>query len=297
MRYMKDMKFNTLYIIESLKDGDLKTGHLLFEDLKLQEYVHEHVRVEYREPKSSKDWDKVMIDILNDCKEQQVYPIVHLEVHGAKDSIELSNGDVVLRDKVGEQLRQINIATGCNLFLTMGVCKGLYVLFNTHIDKPMPFCGAIGSFSELFAGDIQLRYAEFYETFFRTFDITQAYIQLMRTETAVPIENAQYRYIHVDELFYRVYQNYLSTGCKQEGMKQRALDAAQENGIVLGTRQMRRQFQRDFAKQEKKTRNMYYHEAARKFFMLDTHPENQERFDVPKTFKELAEKCEHLVTI
>lgn len=297
MRYMKDMKFNTLYIIESLKDGDLKTGYSLFEDLKLQEYVHEHVRVEYKEPKSSDEWDEMMTRILNECKGQEVYPIIHLEVHGAENGIQLSNGDVVLRDNVGEQLRQINIETGCNLFLTMGVCKGLYVLFNTQLDKPMPFCGAIGSFSTLKAGDIQLRYAEFYETFFRTFDITQAYIQLIKVETGFPVEYTQYRYIHVDELFCRVYQNYLKVGCKQEGMLQRALDAAQENGIILPNRQQKRQFQRDFTKQEKKTREMYYQEATRIFFMLDTHPENRNRFNVPKTIEELEEVSKHLVTI
>lgn len=294
---MRDMKFNTLYIIESLRDGDLKTGHSLFEDLKLQEYVHKHVRVEYREPKSSSEWDEMMANILNECQVQEIYPIIHLEVHGEEYGIELSNGDKIFSNKVGDQLRQINIATGCNLFLTMGVCKGLYVLFNSQLDRPMPFCGAIGSFTKLMAGDIQLRYAEFYETFFRTFDITQAYIQLIKEETYFPEEYTQYRYIHVDELFYRVYQNYLNVGCKQDRMKQRALDAAQENGIVLPTRQLKRKFQRDFTKQEKKTRDMYYQNATRIFFMLDAHPENRDRFDVPKTFGELEEKCKHLVTI
>lgn len=294
---MRDMKFNTLYIIESLREGDLKTGYSLFEDLKLQEYVHEHVRVEYKEPKSSGEWDAVMSNILNDCKEQEIYPIIHLEVHGEEYGIELSNGDVVSRDIVGEQLRQINIVTGCNLFLTMGVCKGLYVLFNTQLDLPMPFCGAVGSFAKLVAGDIQLRYAEFYETFFRTFDITQAFIQLMKVETAVSEEYTQYKYIHIDEVFYKSYMRYIKEQCNKDIMPQRALDAATENNYTLRNRTERRQFQQKFAKLEKLNRTKYYQEAVNTFFMLDEYPENQERFDVPRTFKELAEKCKHLVTI
>lgn len=294
---MRDIKFNTLYIIESLKDGELKTGYSLYEDLKLQEYVHEHVRVEYKEPKSSAEWNAVLSDILNDCKGQEIYPIIHLEVHGEEYGIELSNGDVVSRDKVGEQLRQINIATGCNLFLTMGVCKGLYVLFNTQLDLPMPFCGAVGSFAKLVAGDIQLRYAEFYETFFRTFDITQAYIQLMKVETAVSEEYTQYRYIHIDEVFYKSYMRYIKEQCNKDIMPKRALDAATENNYTLRNRTERRQFQQKFAKLEKLNRTKYYQEAVNTFFMLDEYPENQERFDVPRTFKELEEKCKHLVTV
>lgn len=294
---MRDMKFNTLYIIESLREGDLKTGYSLFEDLKLQEYVHEHVRVEYKAPSSSNEWDEMMTSILNECRAQEVYPIIHLEVHGAEYGIELSNGDEILSAKVSEQLRQINIVTGCNLFLTMGVCKGLYVLFNAQLDKPMPFCGAIGSFATLKAGDIQLRYAEFYETFFRTFDITKAFIQLMKVETAVSEEYKQYRYIHIDEVFYKSYMRYLKEQCNKEIMPQRALDAAAENNYILRNRSERRQFQKKFAKSEQANRTKYYQEAVNAFFMLDKYPENKERFDIPITFKELEEKCKHLVTI
>ena len=291
------MKFNTLYIIESLREGDLKTGYSLFEDLKLQEYVHEHVRVEYKAPSSSNEWDEMMTSILNECRAQEVYPIIHLEVHGAEYGIELSNGDEILSAKVSEQLRQINIVTGCNLFLTMGVCKGLYVLFNAQLDKPMPFCGAIGSFATLKAGDIQLRYAEFYETFFRTFDITKAFIQLMKVETAVSEEYKQYRYIHIDEVFYKSYMRYIKEQCNKDIMPKRALDAATENNYTLRNRTERRQFQQKFAKFEKLNRTKYYQETVNAFFMLDKYPENKERFDIPITFKELEEKCKHLVTI
>lgn len=294
---MRDMKFNTLYIIESLREGDLKTGYSLFEDLKLQEYVHEHVRVEYKAPSSSNEWDEMMTSILNECRAQEVYPIIHLEVHGAEYGIELSNGDEILSAKVSEQLRQINIVTGCNLFLTMGVCKGLYVLFNAQLDKPMPFCGAIGSFATLKAGDIQLRYAEFYETFFRTFDITKAFIQLMKVETAVSEEYKQYRYIHIDEVFYKSYMRYLKEQCNKEIMPQRALDAAAENNYILRNRSERRQFQKKFAKSEQANRTKDYIETLKTFFMLDANPENIDRFDIPITFKELEEKCKHLVTI
>ena len=294
---MRNLKFNTLYIIESLRENDTKTGLALYEDVKLQEYIHEHVHVEYFSLETAEEWDELMAAILTDCITKEIYPIIHLEIHGDEFGIQFTNNECRSREVVGEQFRRINIATGCNLFLTLGVCKGLYVLFSTKIDKPMPFCGAVGSFEKMVAGDIQLRYAEFYETFFRTFDITQAYIQLMKTETGAPIKYTQYRYIHLDEIFYKGYLNYIEEKCNAEVMPERALEAAVQNNLPLHNRAERRDFQRKFAKCEKSYRSKYYKDAANSFFMLTEYPDNKERFEVPSTYNELNIKCKNLITM
>lgn len=294
---MENFKFNTLYIVESLRDGDTKTGYALYEDLKLQEYFHEHVKVIYKSIQSKSEWNTLMNEILTECSVGDVYPILHLEIHGDEQGIQFSNGETCTLEETGEQFRKINIATGCNLFLTMGVCKGLYVLLDAHLEKPMPFCGVIGSFEKLIAGDIQLRYAAFYESFFSTFNITEAYVQLMKTETGLPEQYSHYRYIHVDEIFYKTYLNYIKIACASDGMKQRALDAAEENNVEFASRQQKRKFQRDFKKEEKKSRNLYYLQAATSFFMLDKFPKNRTRFNVPDSYEQLEKRCKQIATI
>lgn len=294
---MENFKFNTLYIVESLRKGETKTGYALYEDLKLQQYLHKDVTVDYRSIQSKSEWDILMDEILTKCNTEEIYPILHLEIHGNEQGIQFSNGETCTLEETGEQFRKINIATGCNLFLTMGVCKGLYVLLDAHLEKPMPFCGVIGSFEKLIAGDIQLRYAAFYESFFSTFNITEAYVQLMKTETGLPEQCSRYRYIHVDEIFYKTYLNYIKTACASDGMKQRALDAAEENDVEFASRQQKRKFQRDFEKEEKKSRNDYYLQASTTFFMLDKYPNNKERFNVPDSYEQLEQRCKQIATI
>lgn len=271
------------------------TGKSLYEDVKLQEFIHEGLHVNYCHIESGKEWDDLMDTILKSCIKDGIIPILHLEIHGWEGGIQFSNRDQRTIDQVGEQFRAINIATACNLFITLGVCKGLYVLFNAHLDRPMPFCGAIGSFNKLMSGDIELRFAEFYGTFFRTFDIAKAYIELMK---AAPItEYSQYRYVRVDEIFYKAYLDYINKACKSDNMKQRALNAAEENGVDLINRQARRKFEKDFKKQEKKTRDLYYNEAVRTFYMLEKYPENKDRFEIPNTYRELEERCKKIISI
>lgn len=294
---MIDFKFNTLYIIESLRDDEPKTGTILYEDLKLQEFVHEGIKVVLYSIISADEWDITMQKIYNDCACEGVLPIIHLEIHGSENGIQFTNGSLRSVEQIGEQFRKINIVTGCNLFVTLGVCKGLYMLFDAHLDKPMPFCCIIGSFEKLISEDIKLRYAEFYGTFFNTFDVTKAYIQLMKTDTGVNPLYTQYRYIHIDELFYRTYNNYINIECSPTRIKARALQAALENNIVLKGRRQTREFQRDFEKIEEQTRQDYYKKACRIFFMLDEHPENITRFEVPDTYEQLACRCKKIVTI
>lgn len=292
---MKNFKFNTLHIIESLKEDEPHTGRILYEDLQLQQFIHEGLQVKFDDLDCASQWDDLMSQILHECRTNGKSPILHLEIHGCEQGIEFRDGSFRTVEQVAEQFRKINIAIGCNLFVTMGVCKGLYVLFETHIDKAMPFCGAIGSFEKMSSYDIQLRYAEFYGTFFKTFDVTQAYLQLIKTDTGTPDEYTQYRYIRVDEVFYKAYLDYITKSCAQQGMAQRALDAAKENGVVLQTRQIRRKFQRKFAKEEKKSRGFYYKQAANQFFMLDRYPENRDRFDVPDNYENLEQRCRDII--
>lgn len=291
---MTYFNFNTLYIIESLRPNEKKTGQSLYEDMKNYEFVHDKLTVQLCIVNNVEDWNDLMQNIRFECETKGTLPIIHLEVHGSEDVIQFTNGSTLGRDYVIEQLRQINIATKCNLFVTLAVCKGLYMLLETHIDKEMPFCGVVGPFEKIMSGDILLRYYEFYKTFFETFDVTQAFIALTKANDNLP---QQYRYIHISELFYKVYSNYIQKGCNNEGMKNRALEAAEQNNFILRNRKGKRKFQRDFVNDEKRNREKFYREHSNTFFMLEQCPDNKERFEVPNSWRDLEKRCKHLYTV
>ncbi len=292
---MKHFEFNTLYIIESLKEGETKTGQNLYNEmcaLKAAQSEFAVLDLRYIPIYSAKEWDECMENIKTECEQQKVLPIIHLEIHGDEDGLEFTNYECKNVDEICEQFRQINRITGCNLFVTLGVCKGLYVLFGIHMKDLMPYCGAIGSFDELEDTDIEIRYTEFYRTLFTTFDIYKAYKNLMTVDSD---EEPKYRYIPIDEIFYKNYQDYIDKACTPEAIKDRADKTFYKQEDSIKNRNQRRKFERDFAKEEKRSRLQEYNRFVNIFFDLVNFPQNKERFDIPNDFKELKERYSKLI--
>lgn len=292
---MKNFYFNKIYVIESLPSGDRKTGKELYDDLlRYQMIKHPKLTAEYKPISSSDEWDCLMNEVAVDCEQNGNQPILHLEIHGEAtgQGLVFENGDYVSYNNIRPQLVRINVASQCNLFLTLAVCKGLYMTSTNHLNQPMPFCGLLGAYDIIFENDLAIRFNEFYDELFDSFELAKAYKRLLSVNPGIP---HSYRFVHADELFCRVYQNYINENCNDKVIEQRALDAAKENNYQLPNRQLRRKFQRDFEKQEKKTRLRYFIEATKNYFMLDQFPENKDRFEVPANLEELKRRVETLI--
>lgn len=295
---MKNFRFNKIIVLESLKDDERHTGKELYDDLiSRMPYTHTQLKVEYHDIDTLTRWDFVMGDILDDCLQNQNIPIIHFEIHGESNGrgLVLKSHELATLEHVGTQLRSINVATRCNLFITLGVCKGLYLLFNMKMSKPMPFIGAIGSFNNLMNDDIYVRFYDFYDTLFSSMDIGEAFVALQHANPDMP---AEYRYIPADELFYKNYQVYLKEQCTEAALKRRAKESIGElQKQKPMNRQTRRLKEKEFIAMEKKSREKYFREHSAEFFMLSNYPENKARFDVPTNFKELKDRYDHLVTV
>lgn len=292
---MKNFRFNKIIVIESLDPNERHTGKELYDDLIARmPYLHSELLADYKKVNTLKEWDALMNDILTECNNTGNIPILHLEIHGegSGKGLVTSSNELIPLEHVGNQFRDINVATGCNLFITLGVCKGLYLLFNMHMNKPMPFIGAVGSFDTMLNSDIYIRYYDFYDTFFRTLDIASAYVALQK---ANPDLDSKYRYMPADELFYKNYQEYLNKQCTDGALKARAKESIAT--LSCKNRHERRLKEKLFIKQEKIDRGKYFRNHAATFFMTNEFPENKERFDVPKDFKKLKERYDNLVMV
>ena len=295
---MKNFRFNKIIVLESLKDNERHTGKELYDDLiSRMPYIHTKLKVEYYDIDTLAQWDVVMDDILGDCLQNHNIPIIHFEIHGESNGkgLVIKNHELATLEHVGAQLRNINIATGCNLFITLGVCKGLYLLFNMIMNEPMPFIGAVGSFSNLKNDDIYIRFYDFYDTLFSSMDIGKAFTALQHANPDMP---AEYRYIPADELFYKNYHLYLKEQCTKVALGRRAKESIGElKKQKPMNRRERRMKEKEFIAMEKKSREKYFREHSSKFFMLSEYPDNKDRFNVPSTFKELKDRYDRLVTL
>ena len=125
------IEFNRIYVIESLPVGEEKTGTELHNDLlRWQELRYEGFTSVLVEPRNKSDWNTMMSNILNDTENGGVLPIIHFEIHGStnKDGLVLASHELVTWSEMRDVLEKINIASRMNLFVTLAVCHGAYLL-------------------------------------------------------------------------------------------------------------------------------------------------------------------------
>ena len=258
--------------------------------MRYQELRFPELKVEYRSIASKNEWDALMNEIAIDCERNGSLPILHLEIHGAntKEGLVLENREYLAYESIRPQIVRINVASRCNLFITLAVCKGLLMTKLNRLTEPMPFCGLLGAYDTIMEDDIIIRFNEFYEELFNSFVLAEAYKRLLCVNPDMP---HSYDFVHADELFCKVYQRYIEQECKEKVVRKRALQAAHEAGHILPDRKARRKHQRDYIAEEKRTRSKFFHDSVRSFFMLDLFPENRERFDVPLDLMDLKHKA------
>lgn len=281
------IEFNRIYVIESLPPGDEKTGTKLHNDLlKWLQYRFAGFQSILLEPNNKLEWSQVMATILDDTRNKGRRPIIHFEIHGStnKDGLVLSSSELVSWNEMGTQLTDINIASRMNLFVTLAVCHGAYLLTQYHLNQ-RAFCyGVLGSFDALKVSDLKIRFNEFYEELFTSFDVVKAYQRLLNSN---PDVNGDYECISALEMFYKNYRNYILKEVEDpERVKERALETAKEGGLILDTQVNRENFQREFAKQLHQTKEKFYVEHSTKFLMIDLFPEKKEDFNLPATLEE-----------
>lgn len=285
------LTFNRFYIIESLdpNEGDQYTGTMLLDSLRkiidslpqLGAYVF---RIDTMD-----DYNNLMASILQDTNNGNT-PIIHFEIHGVDDKsgLYLNNGDIVKWRQVLTDLSAINYACNCNLMATFAVCYGLFVAQFVNADRLMPFCMSIGSFDELLEDDLIVRYQEFYADFLTTFDVDHAFEILIN---ANPNIKTSYSILKADVLFNRVQYGYLTTQCTRTQLKLRAETEIKNNPDKF--KGMKKSDLRDFIKRfrqlERQNHESYYHDGMMRYFNLNNHPENKDRFLIFETSEELID--------
>lgn len=286
---MPNFCFNKLIIIESLieeKEQQGLTGKCLFEELNVWvPSVHDDkLIIEYIPVPDYDTWQRVFQRISNECESNKVCPILHFEIHGDKDKqgLVLADGHLIPIMEFGNTLRNINVLTGCNLFVTLAVCHGLHTMFALNTKHAAPFCGILGSFNSIYADDLRIRYSEFYSEFFSSLNLDQAYRKLIEANGDI---NAGYRCYMADDVFLRVYNSYIRDKCNDEALNERAESIVKKLNITDSEKKAR--YRKYFKNREIRTREEDFNNFKKIFFLTDRYPENEERFNLPQSINEL----------
>ncbi|MFM2335123.1 MAG: hypothetical protein RIS91_1126 [Bacteroidota bacterium] len=278
---MTGFEFNKVYVIESLDDCKEKlTGKELYADLlRWKEYQIADFKAEYISVNNKTDFLKALETIKDDCTTKGYYPILHFEIHGSSDTtgLVLTSGELVTWNELYQDLVALNSIIANNLFITLAVCHGGYIMELIKIDNPAPYWGFIGSFDEIKVSDLLIRYNEFYDVFLRNYDLNEAVNKLHDANPSVP---STYRFINSEDTFKNINKRYFKEKFSDEQIKLRFEDGLKQQNWNIKDRNLKNQYRIKFRIELLKTKKEYFEKHKEIFFMLKNFPDNKNRFQV-----------------
>nr|WP_312990679.1 hypothetical protein [Brevundimonas diminuta] len=168
----------TIYLIESPSADDLldgrNEGDSLVRILKLAEISVVYF-VAINEEMFEKAFDMIETAILNQPDVGTAMPMVHISAHGSEDGIELSDGDVILWDKLTTLLQKLHQTIGpinippplpqCvpKVTLCLSSCSA-FSAYKNAAPRPTPFQAIVGPIRDIGWCESMLAFASFYYT-------------------------------------------------------------------------------------------------------------------------------------
>ena len=263
-------RFNTVYLISSVKPGELNIASRL-EESSLNEAAirNTELTVVQRNVSSKEELLRELDRIAENCPTS--LPLLHLDLHGNKDFFQCSNGDQASWIEIGDKLRSINEACGLNLVLAVSACHGGYAALATQLMTAAPFFALCGPLEEVSAGELLDDYERFYRNLFETKDFDSA-LDAMNEESSATYQGIPARY-----LFNLGWSHYIGTLCSGTALKERVEKVVQQ-AILSGTPKSDLSRIRKHVRQTLKNPMGHFDKARDIFFMYDLHPENRRRF-------------------
>lgn len=271
--------FNKLWVIESLPDGELKTGKNLVENqLENAKKIHPDLEVAFEQLVTKAELFDVLEEIKNESS-QGCYPLIHFECHGCEDGLGMASGELVEWDELREYFIEINYCCQLNLMIVIAACNGAHLIkVSTKLDAA-PFWAIIGPEVEVTAGNIQDNFGKFYESFFSDLDGDKAIRVLNQGKSH---SERQYHFISATGLFSRAYRTYYKSHCIGKGKKERIeslTSQAMQNPDVQkhGVKWARNQVKKGLAAEDQ-----HFEKLKNRFFFIESYPENHNRFKISR---------------
>lgn len=198
MNYEKIEEFG-LVIIESLRENDKKTGTLLHNELlKYKKFQEPNFSSFLYVVKNKEELFQTLDGIIDKIKINTLFPILHLEMHGFEDGIQLSSNEIVVWDELLTKFREINILLLNSLTIMMSMCKGITLAFDIDTSNRAPVGLIIGTIRNISEIELLKGYEVFYNNYFFSFDPVKS-MELMNNE--IDINRPSFYYLKAEYWF------------------------------------------------------------------------------------------------
>jgi hypothetical protein len=271
-------KFNKVYIIESLPEDELKTGKSLHEDFLHYNDMNNEYGFEYQ---PIKNWEglKIFFNIvLSDIKEKNVLPIIHLEMHGDLNGIQLGSGEVVPWSELASRLQKINIELKNKLIVALALCHGIHfvsVLYE-YMNSRTPFAGLITSADFLKVSEIKYGFPKFYEIIINARNGNEA---IKGLNQSISNEDRSYSFLSCRWLFKNAFIQYLKLCSAKERNKrtERIITNIKKTNSNAEITHIRKEIKQYLHKNNQKD---FFESTRDIFLMYDLDESNRELFEI-----------------
>jgi hypothetical protein len=176
--------FNKIYILQSLDSTELWTA----EDIgRLIHYIglrEKNVLVELLNINSSAGFINKLDHISREIKVGAL-PYIHFEMHGAPEGLSLTNGEIIPWQDLKEPLRNLNILSKNNLFISLATCYGSHLLSIYKPFEPCPFYGYLAPLKEAGDRDLHASFVRFFETLLVKNDFDLAITEIISNDSSI----------------------------------------------------------------------------------------------------------------
>jgi hypothetical protein len=163
-------------VIESLPEGETKTGQRLRDDLELIAIsMWDRFAVRYVSVESADGLDSLLNELWAWIVESKGIGLcLHIECHGDKDGIQLADGSEMSWDRLRPLLANIHLASRMNLIFWLASCHGGYSVLACRYQETAPFTVMVGPGREIDPSTLLAFTSTFYTELFKTRDVTEA---------------------------------------------------------------------------------------------------------------------------
>lgn len=164
-----------LIIIESLPDGDSKTGYELYNSTILYKtFKDPNLSRDYYDINNRNDFFWLLKKLIQRAVIENNFFMLHFEMHGYEDGVELKNQERISWAEIIPYFREINVHFHNFLAIYLAVCRGASLLKYVNPIERAPFRALISSEKDIYVKHIILGFEKFYEHFFFSYDVVES---------------------------------------------------------------------------------------------------------------------------
>ncbi|RKR08277.1 hypothetical protein C8C83_5515 [Flavobacterium sp. 90] len=224
---MKQLEFSHIFVIESLRPEDELTGTRLFNRAIYPGMVDKNLEsnCDHINVISKQDFFNALLNIKHKIISENISPIIHLEMHGSKNGLQLTSHERITWEELQPILIDLNILCKNNLFLTMATCFGGYIYNAISPRLQSPFWGFVGPFEEVDEDEVLADFTNFYFELLNSLDLNAAEIALHRQNAP---NASKFKFQNIEFVFKKVYENYELKHLTPERIKERLQQIEEE---------------------------------------------------------------------